>query len=198
MCLSGPGLAQGQQGIPASQEPVRNVRIWFGQLSGYRGDGTVSLVVQGGGRVMFTTQGRSGDDLSWKHSIRIFTNHGHPIIFEVVSDGLPTAPFESISRERKRTKRLEDVRSQAQILAQGFDDLIGDYELPEAKQLLGPDEWEQAREKPTKALAPGQLPGNQVLCRAVMTWPPTDGNHTLDCGPMQLQVRTKILPTSQK
>jgi hypothetical protein len=190
--------------VPAEGDAanVRNVRVWFGAVTGAGDDRLLALQVEGGGRVLFTSAPRPADRATWRHSVRVYTTRSQPLVFRVLATGAaetPDPPALGGARTRRRggSKPLpiREIRAQDAVLAEGFEDLVGDYELPEARQLLGEEDTPPRRGRDDAVPAPAAAAdGRRVLCRATLAWPPADGTHALRCGDMTLEVRTRRLP----
>jgi hypothetical protein len=189
---------------PAEDDPaiVHNVRVWFGTIGGARDDDPLAIQVEGGGRVLFTSAARPADRATWRHSVRVFTTRSQPLVFRVLAAGAAEAPDPRAAtgagtrrRTDSKTLPIRRIRAQDAVLAEGFDDLVGDYELPEARQLLGDEDAPSRRTRDDAGPAPAVAPaGRRVLCRAELAWPPADGTHALRCGGMTVEVRTRRLP----
>jgi hypothetical protein len=103
----------------------------------------------------------------------------------------PTNKVGVVRPEKKKPAKIEmpesAIREQDRILAQGFDDLVGDLELEDSQQLLEAIAHDDEFIEHTKA------PDLQIktVCTAKLKWPPSDGEHRLKCGGMVLVVRVK-------
>lgn len=192
--------------VPAERDDsavVRNVRVWFGTITGARDDNPLAIQVEGGGRVLFTTAPRPADRATWRHSVRVFTTRSQPLGFRVLATGAVEAPDPRAAtgagiRRRTDPKPIptREIRAQDAVLAEGFEDLVGDYELPEARQLLAEEDAPSRRMRDDAAgpVTASATAHRRVLCRAELAWPPADGTHALRCGGMTLEVRTRRLP----
>lgn len=176
---------------------IRNIRVWFGTLEGGQGEAPLSLQVSGGGRVLFTTAPKAASEARWRHSVRVYTARGQPLVFRVLkgaSAPARTSPVPSPRESAPDASDVQRIRRQDQVLAQAFDDLVGDLGLPEARQAL-----DHVLPPPPSRPAPtSSTQGADVLCRAELSWPPVDGSHRLGCGSMTLTVRTKRLPDNAR
>lgn len=179
---------------------VHDIRVWFGELEGGPGDAPLSLQVSGGGRVLFTTAPRPVADARWRHSIRVHTARGQPLVFRVLSDADEAPKGDAPPGEVPRLPDRDDlqrIRTQDHVLAEAFDDLIGDLELPEARQAVRRDL--PAASRPVVEATPSKDGWvGRVLCRAELSWPPVDGEHRVACGAMALTVRTRRLPAKAR
>lgn len=184
---------------------VHNVRVALGTLEGATGSAPLAIQVSGGGRILFTTAGKAPLAARWQHRIRVFTRHDHPLVFRVIRIEPGAAAFPPALRPQRRPTAPArpalpepEVRRQDRILAEGFDDLIGDFDLPDARDRLeaiarsrrAQDIPERRSEGPSTHVP---TDGGGVLCTATLAWPPTDGEHSLACGDMTLRVRTTRL-----
>ncbi len=199
-----PGPLVAREAPDTPEGHVHNVRVALGTLEGATGSAPLAIQVSGGGRILFTTAGKAPQATRWQHRIRVFTRHDHPLVFRVIRMEPDAAAFMTAPRPRRRPAASArpalpepEVRRQDRILAEGFDDLIGDFDLPDARDRLeaiarnrsAQDIPERRNERPSTHVAND----GGVLCTATLAWPPADGEHSLACGDMTLRVRTTRL-----
>jgi len=184
----------------AGEDPVRNVRVWFGAIEGAPADGEVALSVSGGGRVLFTTRPAPAKTARWQHSIRVYTEREQPLEFRLVRPvkgreaPVRVAPSRAPA-ERPAKRRHVDVRRQDQVLAEGFDDLVADFDSSGPGRAVPEDDRiDLPSPRPTRESSMPPDAGGTTLCRVRLAWPPEDGTHRLSCGAMTIVVRTKRLP----
>lgn len=203
-----PGPIVAREAPDTPEGHVHNVRVALGTLEGATGSAPLAIQVSGGGRILFTTAEKAPQATRWQHRIRVFTRHDHPLVFRVIRMEPDAAalmpPPQPAPRPQRRPAASArpalpepEVRRQDRILAEGFDDLIGDFDLPDARDRLealartrrAQDIPERRNERPSTQVATD----GGVLCTVTLAWPPADGEHSLACGDMTLRVRTTRL-----
>lgn len=194
-CLVAAGLVE----YPAAARDVRSVTVRVVGLEDVPRDldaRRVAVRVFIGSKRLYQTPWARGPAPTWNRSLRAFTAVGNPLRFEVVVG--PSAPPQTVpSREPppQAAPVPASLQDQDRTLATGFEELVGDWEAG-----LSPAPARAPRKEPRPPAAsdkeprphppPGAAEPPGVLCRAVLPWPPTDGEHRLSCATMVLLIRT--------
>lgn len=134
-----------------------------------------------------------GPEPKWDRSLRAFTAVGNPLVFEVVGEA--AAPAQSPSDEPPATpprpaRHASSPATQDRTLATGFEELVGDWEAglsPPPGRPSSPDPPAASGKTPRPARP---APREETLCRARLSWPPSNGEHRVPCGTMVLVVHT--------
>lgn len=125
-----------------------------------------------GSKRLYQTPWARGPKLQWNKSLRAYTAAKNPLFFEVVTEhsappkSTPSPPHRSISGS-----------DQDRTLAKGFEELVGDWE-------------DDPSPPPARVAVKSPAPKHSVLCRTRLSWPPSEGEHRLECGAMSLVVYT--------
>lgn len=168
-----------------------------------------------GSKRLYQTPWARGPEPTWGRSLRAFTAAGNPLVFEVVSE--TTAREEAPGGEPPATapRPARPPGSQDRTLATGFEELVGDWEaglsppparpspdqpnpaatigLPHPPTTIGlphPPTPDGKTARPRRPARPQARQEPTTLCRARLSWPPSDGEHRVPCGTMVLVVHT--------
>jgi len=173
--------------VPAGSVKVRVVRL-DGAPDTLKGH-LLSVKVLVGDREIDRTPAARAEDARWDRGLRAYTAAAKDLVFGLM-DGSPGAAADASAPHGRGAR----VRDQDEALGTGFKDLVADYGTGRLDE--GADSAGQRRKDlvaDAASLAPVPRRGTVELCRAAMSWPPSDGEHRLDCVGMTLVINTKRL-----
>ena len=185
----------------AMESALVTIERLSGRVPGMDIGGRVSIEILVGKRRLFQTDWRTPGDAEFGNRITFKTAKSMPIRF-IVSNWIPKrAPGEHVkspvaSGARPPTFR-EGPAMQDDVLATGFDGLIGDYKVdggvPAADQAS--QRISEGKSRDSGASSHDERPNGRqsVLCEAQIDWPPANGIHRIDCGGASLEISTVML-----
>jgi len=137
-----------------------------------------------GSKLLYRTPSASGVSPRWGNYIRACTALSNPLVFEVME--LPRDAGRGPGTNRRARSVPEEQDDE--VLSTVLDDLVVDYGPAERK-----DEDRERDNGTSGRVFEYHDAGTEsgLMCRAVLKWPPGDGEHRLECG------RTTLIVTSR-
>lgn len=189
---------------PAMESALVTIERLSGRVPGMDIGGRVSIEILVGKRRLFQTDWKSPGDAEFGNRITFKTAKSMSIRF-IVSNWIPNrssgesakSAAQSVSR---RLPYREGPAMQDDVLATGFDGLIGDYKVDGGVAAASQDapRTSQGRAGDAEAGPAERSKGRQtVLCEAQIDWPPINGLHRIDCAGASLEVSTVMLKKSK-
>lgn len=171
-------------GQDALGKPVGSVKVVVSRLDGEFGPiSEVAVRVFIGAKRVYQTFWASVRRPVWNKTVRVFSAAGNSLRFEVMARGQGAR-----DNSAKRTKTDSRAGDKHESLAEGFEELVGDYEDGET------DKEQRVENRASKE---SELSEESKVCVATLSWPPKDGVHRLACGKGVLEVQTYWVGTAK-